>query len=72
MVYEATLEIKVRNHKEEDITVQVIEPIARFSKWQILQSSIPYTKIDSENIRFDVPVAKNGEAVLTYTYQITQ
>jgi len=70
-VYEAAWEIKLRNHKKEDITVQVIEPIAGFSEWQILQSSFPYTKIDAAHVRFDVPVAKDGEAVLSYTYQVT-
>ncbi len=70
-VYESSWEIKVRNHKKEDVVVSVIEPIATFSEWEITQSSHPYTKVDVGHVRFDLPVAKDGEVVLTYTVRVT-
>lgn len=70
-VFKTSWELKLRNHKNKDIVVLVTEPVAGFSRWEITQSSLPYTKVDPAHIRFDVPVAKDGEVVLTYTARVT-
>lgn len=69
---ETSWEIRIRNHKKEDIVVQVIEPIAGYADWQIPQAAYPYTKVNAANIRFEVPVSRDGEAILTYTAQVTR
>jgi hypothetical protein len=63
-VYEAAFEITVRNHKDEPITVSVIEPMPL--DWQVLKNSHPYIKPDAHTARFDIPVAKDGETTLQY------
>jgi hypothetical protein len=66
-----TFEIKVRNHKKEDITVRVKEPLFRAANWKIVEKSHDYTKLDSQTIAFDVPVPADKETVVTYTVEYT-
>lgn len=63
-LYEVAFEISLRNHKEEPVTVSVIEPM--FRDWEILYSSHRYDKIEAHTAQFDIPVAKDGEAKLRY------
>jgi len=62
--YDTGWEIKIRNHKDEDIIVNVVEPFG--CDWEILKSSQKYEKKDAFTAIFKVPVKKNSEAVLTY------
>ena len=66
--FEMSWEIKIRNHKPEDISVEVVEPIG--GEWQVLESSFPYVKKDQGTIVFTVPVKKDSEAVLTYKVKV--
>ena len=66
--YESEWEIVVKNHKEQDVTVGLIEPVP--GSWAVLNSSQPYTKKDAFTIRFDVPVPKDGEAKVTYRIRV--
>jgi hypothetical protein len=66
-----TVEIKVRNHKEEDITVRVKEPMYRWNTWRMTGSSHDYEKLDAYNVAWDVPVEADGETVVTYTVEYT-
>ena len=63
-LYEVAFEISLRNHKDEAVTVSVIEPMLR--DWEILNSSHSYKKIDAHTAQFDLPVAKDGETKLQY------
>jgi hypothetical protein len=63
-LYEAAFEISLRNHKDEPVTVSVIEPMLR--DWEILSSSHSYKKIDAHRVQLDIPVAKDGETKLQY------
>jgi hypothetical protein len=69
-VYESEWEITLRNHKKEDVTVTVVEPLMGYSNWEILMSSLPYEKVDASTVRFDVPVPKDGEVKLTYKVRL--
>jgi len=60
-------EITLRNHKDEDIEVRVVEHMFRWSEWQILDASHEYDKTDARTIEFRVPVEANGETTVTYT-----
>jgi hypothetical protein len=41
-LYESEWKITLRNHKEKDITVGVVEPL--FSNWRVISNSQPYKK----------------------------
>jgi len=63
---EDSVKIELRNHKEENITVRIREHLTR-AEWDILAKSQDFKKIDASTIEFDVPVAKDGKAEVTYT-----
>ena len=62
--WEMEFEIKIRNHKDTPVTVQVNEPIG--GDWEMLTSSYKYEKTAAFAARFEVPVKANGESVLKY------
>jgi hypothetical protein len=62
-----SFEIKLRNHKDADVSVTVVERLYRWSGWEITEASSKWTKKDAQTIEFEVPVSKDGEATLTYT-----
>jgi hypothetical protein len=64
---EESFEIKVRNHKDEDIEVRVVEHMFRWVEWELLEQSHEHDKLDSKTIEFRVPVEANGETTVTYT-----
>lgn len=66
-VIEETIEIKVRNHKEEATEVQVYEHPWRWSQWEIVKSTTEYTKVDQSTLRFPVKIAKGEEKTISYT-----
>jgi hypothetical protein len=65
--FEETFEIKLRNHKDSDATVTVVEHLYRWTNWKIVASSTKFEKKDAQTVEFNVPVPKDGEAVVTYT-----
>ncbi len=67
-VFEYAYEIRIRNHKEEAISVIVNEPIG--GDWEIVNSTFPAEKTAAFAARFTVPVAKDGEAVLSYRVRV--
>lgn len=69
-VTEQTWEIKLRNHKEEPVTIKVVEPI--WGEWKVTEASHPHTKKDANTLEFNVPVPPDSESVVTYTVRIRQ
>ncbi len=67
-MYETEWEISLRNHKEEDIAVGVVEPL--FGNWAVLTNSHNYKKVDAFTIRFDVNVPKDGEVKIKYRVRV--
>ena len=67
-LYESEWEITLRNHKQEPVTVGLIEPV--FGNWQVISNSHPYTKVDAFTIRFDVPVGKDQEVKVKYRIRV--
>jgi hypothetical protein len=67
-VSESTWEISVRNHKDEDAEVQVVEPVG--GDWEIISSSHEATKLDAHTFRFNVNVAARGEVTIRYTVRV--
>lgn len=68
-VWEEAFEVVIRNHKKEDIVVQVVEPLP--GDWRMLSNSHDFEKLDAFTVRFDVPVKAGGEAKLQYRIRIT-
>jgi hypothetical protein len=64
---EETIQIKIRNHKDESVKVQVYEHPWRWSQWEITKSTIDWVKTDQSTIRFPVTIGKDEEKVVTYT-----
>jgi len=64
-----TYEIKLKNHKDTDVVVTVIEPTPGGREWHITSSSIEYKKTSAYKVEFRVPVKANGENTLTYTIE---
>ena len=62
-----SFEIKLRNHKKEDVVVRVTEPLYRWSNWVITTKSQEYKKVNSQTIEYTVKVPKDGETVITYS-----
>ena len=63
---EEEIEVTLRNHKEEEVEVQVRETLFRWSNWQILSSSQGYEKEDARTILFKARVPKDGSRVVRY------
>ena len=70
-VMEEAFEIKLRNHKEQSVRVVVRENLYRWSKWQLLEQSIPSEKKDARTIEFPVNVPAGGEGIVTYRVRYT-
>lgn len=68
-VAELTVEVKLRNHKKEDVTVSVLYNI--WGDWQVLENNFPWTKKNARQAEFTVPVAKDSEAVLRFRVRVT-
>jgi hypothetical protein len=66
--YEAGWEVIIRNHKDEDVTVKVLEPMS--GDWKVVDSSLPSSKRDAQTAEFNVPVKKDGEAKLVYRVRV--
>ena len=66
-----SIEIKVRNHKKQAVTVRCKEPLYRWVNWKITAKSHEFKKLDSRNIAFDVKIAPDKEAKVTYTVDYT-
>lgn len=64
---EESYEITLRNHKDEDVEVRVVEHMFRWNEWRILEESHEHIKTDAQTLEFRVPVEANGETVVTYT-----
>lgn len=63
-----SFEISLRNHKEKEVTVTIIEHA--YGDWKVVNSSQPFTKKDSHTIEFAVKVPANGESKVTYELEI--
>ncbi len=67
-VHEAEFEIVVRNHKEQDVVVDIVEPMP--ADWTILSKSHDFVKKDAHTAIFSVPVPKDGKVTVTYRVRV--
>ena len=64
-----TIQITLRNRKDEAITVRVNERLFRALDATILEASEDYVMIDANTAQFLIPVEVDAEAVFTYTVE---
>jgi len=67
-VYEYAYEIKIRNHKDGPVNIVVNEPIG--GDWEMISSTFEAKKTAAFAAQFNVPVAKDGEATLSYRVRV--
>jgi len=67
-LHESEWEITLRNHKEKDVIIGVVESL--LGNWQIISNTHPYEKIDASTIRFNVNIPQDGEAKVRYKVRI--
>jgi hypothetical protein len=63
---EETIEIRVRNHKDEAVEVLVRETLFRWGGNDITEASQRYERKDARTVEFPVQIAREGEAVVRY------
>jgi len=68
-VKEESWEVKLRNHKDVPVAVEVTEHIP--ADWEMLSNSHDYIEKDSNTIMFPVTVNPDGEVTVTYRVRIT-
>lgn len=68
---EETIEIELRNHKDEPVRVVVKENLYRWTNWQIVENSQPYDKVDARTIHIPVTVDKDGTTTVRYRVMYT-
>lgn len=66
--FESAWEVTIRNHKDSDIKVGIVEPVN--GDWEVLSSSVPYKKVNATTIRFDVDVARDQEVKVDYRVRV--
>lgn len=64
---EERISVTVRNAKTEAATVSVVEPLPRWSDWEIVSTTVPASRKDAQSASFDLAVPAGGEARITYT-----
>lgn len=64
-----TFEIEIRNRKDADETVTVIE--RHWGEYKILEPSMPFTKPETGTVVWEVPVKGNETKKLVYTVETT-
>ncbi len=63
--HEYTWEVELRNHKDEDIVVTVIERTG--GDWHIVEENVEHLKYSNNIIKWYVPVKANSDSILSYT-----
>ncbi|MHA2612054.1 MAG: DUF4139 domain-containing protein [bacterium JZ-2024 1] len=66
--HEVSFEITLRNHRQEEIQVEVLEPMQ--GDWQIVESNFAPRKVSAQWVKFVVPVKPDGENTLRYRVRV--
>jgi Uncharacterized conserved protein len=64
---EESFEIIIKNSKDTEVEVNIVEPMYRWNNWKIALNSDAFTKKDSTTAEFLVKVPAGGEKKITYT-----
>ncbi len=61
-----SFEIKIRNHKDQSVEVQIQEHLYRWTNAKVTKISHNHKMLDSRTMRIPVTVEKDGEVTVTY------
>ncbi len=61
------IEVSLRNHKDENISVTVVEHLWRYMNWEIKDNNVQFVKKDAQTVEYTVTVPRNGETKISYT-----
>jgi hypothetical protein len=67
-IYESSYSIELKNGKDEDVVVRVVEPMP--GDWDILSESLSHKKISSSEAEWLVRVPAKGSSELTYRAKV--
>ncbi len=67
-VSESEWEITLRNHKDEDVEVMLVEPVG--GDWEMISASHEFTQLDAWTFTFEPDVAAYGETTVTYRVRV--
>jgi len=67
-VSESLWRIDLRNHKDEDVEVQLVEPAG--GDWQVLSTSHPYTRLDAWTFSLTPEVPAHGTTTVEYRVRV--
>lgn len=63
-LYETEWDVELRNHKQEDVDVTIVEPVP--GDWEVVKSSHPYSKIEAHTLQYVVKVPRDGKTTVNY------
>ncbi len=66
--FESAYEIRLKNAKDEEVTVTVAEPVP--GDWQVLQESHKHVKAAADTALWKIKVPAKGETVLAYRVEV--
>ncbi len=69
-VDEQTYQIELRNHKKEDISINVEKKF--YGDWEITNSSHEYEKKDANTLKFEIPVKADEKVAINFTVRTTR
>ena len=62
---EMTIEVVLRNHKDEAVTVEVLEQF--YGDWEVLKENRKSERLDASTLQYQVEVPASGESTVQYT-----
>lgn len=62
-----TVEIQLRNGRDQALPVALLEGLPRWSDWEITDASHDWTQEDAQQVRFEVAVPAEGTTTVRYT-----
>lgn len=68
---EETVQIKLRNRKEESVKVIVRESLYRWTNWEIVESTHQHEKQDARTIHMPITLKPDEEGIVTYKVRYT-
>ncbi len=66
--FETAYRLRLRNAKQQSVTVKVREPIP--GDWKMLESSHPQQKVSANLAEWEIKIPAEGETVLTYRVRV--
>ena len=60
-------EVTIDNQKNQHQQVEIIEPLYRWSQWQITEHNEEYSQVNSSTIKFSIDVPAGEKRTVTYT-----